>query len=408
MDKTTYETALQHLPLKGVKVLDLSRVLTGPYCTMLLADLGAEVIKVERKEVGDDTRHWGPPFVGETNESAYFICANRNKKSLTIDMKNEEGLRLIYDLVKQCDVVVENFRVGVVKKLKLDYETLREINPRLIYASITGFGQTGPKKDYPGYDFVIQGMGGIMSITGEPTGAPMKVGVAIDDIVAGLFATIAINSALYRREHTGLGDYIDVSLLDSQVAWLANIGSSYLLTKKLPYRYGNAHASIVPYQAFKASDQYFIICVGNNEQWKRLCNAIGQPELGDDLRFATNPVRVENREKVVKILSEAFEKETADYWVDALFKAGVPAGPINDLGQVFSDPQVRHREMVVKAFHPSVGDEIEMVGNPIKLAQTEPMAFVAPPLLGQHVDSILESFGYTREKIEELKAKNVI
>jgi len=399
----------EKLPLDGVRVLDLSRVLTGPYCTMVMGDLGAEIIKVERPGHGDDTRTWGPPWFG--SESAYFISANRNKKSIAVNLKTEQGKQIIYDLAKTSDVVVENFRVGVTERLGIDYETLKDINPKLVYASITGFGQEGPKKDFPGYDAIIQGMGGIMSITGPEPG--YKVGVAIDDITAGLFATIAITSALYRRNSTGKGEYIDVSLLDSQVAWLANIASNYLITKEVPQRYGNAHASIVPYQSIKASDEHFMLAVGNDKQWRRLCKLIKKPELKNDERTKTNSVRVKNREFVINQLKDVFKTKPADHWVRALYEVGIPAGPINKIKETFNDPQVEHRNMKVKAKCPKNFDvedrEVELVGSPINLKESESIKYKAPPLLGQHTEEILsEILKYSADKIHEYKHDKIV
>lgn len=397
------------LPLEGIRILDLSRVLTGPYATMVMADLGAEVIKVEKPETGDDTRSWGPPFVG--TESAYFISANHNKKSITINLKSEQGQQLIYDLAKKCDIVVENFSVGIAKKLNLDYESIEKVNPKIIYTSISGFGQTGPRKNDPGYDIIIQGLGGIMSITGPEPG--YKVGVAIDDITAGLFGTIGILSALNRRNRTNKGEYIDISLLDSQVAWLANIASNYLITKEVSKRYGNAHASIVPYQSFEASNTSFILAIGNNKQWEKLCEIIGLPELIMDVKTKDNVARVKNRDYVISILEKIFKEDSAENWLEKFHASKIPAGPVNNLEQALNDHQIRHRDMVVEVEYPeefqSEKKKIEIVGSPIKLKESPPISYRPPPLLSQHTNEILTNLlNFNQKRIDKLRDDGVI
>src|SRR5215510_8558971 len=323
-------------PLEGFRILDLSRVLAGPYCTMLLGDLGAEVIKVERPGIGDDTRAWGPPFAD--GESAYYLCANRNKKSITVNLKSPAGQEIIRQLARVSDVLVENYKVGELAALGLGYEDLKRLNPGLVYCSITGYGQTGPDKDLPGYDFVIQGRGGVMSITGETDGEPMKVGVAVVDITAGLFAANAIQAALLARSKTGRGQAIDISLLDAQVAWLANVASNYLVSGQRPQRFGNAHPTIVPYQTFQAQDGFFCVAVGNDGQWQKLCDMLGHPEFATDPRFTTNPARVQYREALVELLQEIFATHDIAFWLQEITIAGIPCGPVQTIDQVFHDP----------------------------------------------------------------------
>lgn len=394
------------LPLDQIKVLDLSRVLAGPYCTMLLGDMGADVIKVEQPGKGDDTRHWGPPFAG--GESAYFLCCNRNKKSVTVNLKSEAGRQLIARLAATSDVLVENFLPGTLDGLGLGVEELRKTNPRLIYCSITGFGQDGPYRDLPGYDVLIQGMAGVMSVTGETDGAPMKVGVAISDITAGLFAANAILAALVARARTGVGERIDVSLFDATVAWLANIGSSYLMTNEVPKRYGNAHASIVPYQAFRASDEFLIVAVGNDGQWERFCLVIERPDLAEHARFRTNALRVQNRDVLVPILEQILCTRRAAEWLERLGKAGIPSGPVNTLDRVFADPQLLARRMLLEVPHPSLST-LRMVGSPTKLASAPESVFSAPPLLGQHTDEVLQHrLGLSSADVDALRKAGAI
>lgn len=394
------------LPLEHIKVLDLSRVLAGPYCTMLLGDLGAEVIKVERPGSGDDTRQWGPPFVA--GESAYFLSCNRNKKSITLNLKSPQGREIAAALAARCDVLVENFLPGTLDEMGLGHAVLREINPRLVFCSITGFGQDGPYRDLPGYDLLIQAMGGVMSITGEPDGAPMKVGVAIADINAGLFAANAILAALVARAARGAGERIDISLFDSTVAWLANVGESYLVTGKLPQRHGNAHPSIVPYQAFRAADGYFIVAVGNDAQWERFCLAIGRADFAGHARFRTNPLRVENRAVLVPLLEQILAVLPVDEWLTRLAHAGVPSGPVNTLDRVFENAQVRAREMLLEVTHPTIG-ALRLAGSPLKLGTHAQIALSPPPLLGEHTDDVLRRhLGYDDAAIEALHAAGAI
>ena len=383
--------------LAGLRVLDLSRVLAGPWAGQLLADLGADVVKVERPGQGDDTRAWGPPWLDDcegraTSEAAYYLSANRNKRSITIDLSLPEGQRLVRELAAQADIVIENFKVGGLEQYGLDHASLRAQNPRLIYCSITGFGQTGPYASRAGYDFLIQGMGGLMSLTGRPddeAGAgPMKVGVALTDVMTGLYATVAVLAALSHRERTGEGQHIDMALLDVQVACLANQASNYLVGGTVPRRMGNAHPNIVPYQEFPTADGYMIIAVGNDGQFAKLCATLGHAEWARDERFATNPQRVKHRAALIDLLrSVTVTRGTAD-WVAAMEDAGVPCGPINTLDRVFEDPQVQARGLRIEMPHPLAGT-VPLVANPIRLSGT-PVAYRrAPPTLGQHTDEVL-------------------
>jgi formyl-CoA transferase len=377
-------------PLNGVRVLDISRVLAGPYCTMVLGDLGAGVIKVESPE-GDETRGWGPPFAA--GESAYYLCVNRNKRSIVVDFKTGEGRRIIHELLKRSDVLVENFRPSTLARYSLDFESASEINPNLIYCSITGFGQTGPLRDKPGYDFMIQAMGGLMSFTGEPDGEPMKVGVAVADLFAGQNAVIAILAALQARRQTGKGQHLDISLFDSQVGMLANVASNYLMSGNLPKRYGNAHANIVPYQGFQASDAWLVVAVGNDRQFEKLCKVVGKWELVSEARFATNASRVEHRDELITLLKSIFLTKTSSEWLSMLEEAGIPCGPINTLDKVFSMPQVEAREMLIRVEHAEIGD-LRLVGSPLKFSDTPVDYRLPPPKLGEHTEEILkELFG---------------
>lgn len=377
-------------PLHRIRVLDLSRVLAGPYCTMVLGDLGADVIKVESPD-GDETRAWGPPFTN--GESAYYLCVNRNKRSIVVDFKTDEGRKILQELVKQSDVLVENFRPGTLARFSLDYESASKANPNLIYCSITGFGQTGPLRDKPGYDFMIQGMGGLMSITGVPDGEPMKVGVAVTDLFAGQNAVIAILAALQARTQTGKGQHLDISLFDSQVAMLANIASNYLVSGNLPKRYGNAHANIVPYQSFQASDAWFVLAVGNDRQFEKLCEVISKREVASDVRFRLNAERVKHREELIPILKPVFLTKTSGEWLSMLENAGIPCGPINSLDEVFSMPQVEARQMLIHMEHPEIED-LRLVGSPLKFSDTPVDFRLPPPRLGEHTEEVLkELFG---------------
>ena len=368
------------LPLEGVKVLDLSRVLAGPYTTMVLADLGADVIKVEHPERGDDTRHWGPPFAA--GESAYFLSVNRNKRSIGVDLKDPEGLERVKRLAAGADVLIENMRRGTLDKLGLGYEALRETNPGLAYCSITGFGP-GEDRNRPGYDFLIQARAGIMGITGFPDGEPTKVGVAIADIVCGLYAATAILAALRRRDTTGEGARIEVPLFEATLSWLANRGQEYLVSGEDKGRMGNAHPTIVPYQTFDASDKPIAVAVGNDAQFRRLCETIGRAELADDERYATNPARVANREELVEVLQQKFSKRTTDEWVEKIREAGVPCGPVNALADVFSDEHVLSSGILQTVEHPVAG-LLEMLASPVLIDLERPPIRRPPPTLGQH------------------------
>ena len=391
--------------LKGIKVLDLTRALAGPYCTMLLADYGAEVIKVELPGTGDDTRGWGPPFI--QGESAYFLSINRNKKSLTLDMKNPKSKDILERMIKQSDVIVENFRPGAADRLGLGYEQVKKLNPKIIYCSISGFGQDGPYRELPGFDQTLQGMGGMMSITGEPDGPPMKVGVAIADISGGMFAGFGIMLALFHREKTGKGQWVDTSLLDSQIAWLTYRAGEFFVSGKLPEKVGSGHPMIVPYQAFKAKDEYINIAVGNDQLWKRFCKVINMENIMDDPKFATNAKRVENRKELIAILSKIIETKTGAEWLKLIEDAGIPAGPIYTLDKLFSDPQVLHRKMMVELEHPKAG-KIKVTGVPVKLSETPGEITAPPPGLGQHNKEVLRDLGYSAEEIEKLIADKVV
>ena len=403
--------------LSHIRVLDLTRVLAGPWCAQTLADLGADVIKIERPGAGDDTRHWGPPYLktpdgADTREAAYYLCANRNKRSVTVDIATAEGQRIVRELAATSDVVLENYKVGQLAKYGLDYASLKAVKPDLVYCSVTGFGQTGPLADRAGYDFIVQGMGGFMSITGErddlPGGGPQKAGVAIADLMTGMYASVAVLAALAHRDRTGEGQAIDMALLDVQVAMLANVGSNYLASGKAPQRWGNAHQNIVPYQAFQTSDSWIIVAVGNDGQFRKFVEAGGRPELADDPRFATNPERVRHRDVLVPIVAEMVKTRAKREWIEALEAAGVPCGPINDVGEVFADEQVRARGMRVEAPHPS-GAMAPLVRNPIRMSATPPEVRSAPPLLGEHTDDVLRGvLGYDAAAISALRGKAVI
>ncbi|MCJ9427829.1 CaiB/BaiF CoA transferase family protein [Kordiimonas marina] len=401
-------------PLSGIRVLDLSRILAGPWATQCLADLGADVIKIERPGAGDDTRTWGPPFFeeGETRLSAYYMCANRGKRSVTVDMTKPEGQALIRRLVEQSDILVENFKVGGLKKYGLDYDSLKAVNPGLIYCSITGFGQTGPYKDRPGYDALIQALGGLMSITGEPDGVPgggpMKVGVAVTDLFTGLYSTIGILGALHHREKTGVGQHIDMALMDTQIAVLANQSMNYLVSGKEPKRLGTAHPSIVPYQAFRTSDGHMVLAVGNDGQFARFCKAAGMPALAEDPRFATNPARVANREELIPIVAGMIAGRTTDEWTTLLEEANVPGGPINTMGRVFDDAQVQARGTVL-TLEAEDGTPMPSVANPIRFSETPVVYDKAPPALGADTDTVLtDVLGLSAEEQAIIRASKVL
>ncbi|MDN5843710.1 MAG: CoA transferase [Alcaligenaceae bacterium] len=399
--------------LAGIRVLDLSRVLAGPWCTQNLADLGAEVIKIERPHTGDDTRGWGPPYIKDTDghdtsEAAYYAAANRNKLSVAIDIARPEGAAAVRRLAQQCDVLVENFKVGGLAKYGLDYDSIRAVNPALIYCSITGFGQTGPYAHRPGYDFMIQGMGGLMSITGErdelPGGGPQKAGVAVADLMTGMYATVAILAALIERQSSDLGQHIDMALLDCQVAMLANQNMNYLSTGEAPHRAGNAHPNLVPYQVFAASDGHLIVAVGNDTQFQAYCRVIECPELANDPRFCTNSGRVTHREALIPLLVERMAQRSQDEWLTALERAGIPAGPINTLEQVYGDPQVQARGMRQDLPHPLAG-WMPTVASPLNLSASPVVADRAPPLLGEHTHQVLsERLGMSDKEIRRLLA----
>jgi formyl-CoA transferase len=398
----------EHHPLlEGVRVLDLSRVLAGPYCTMMLGDLGADVIKIEAPGSGDDTRHWGPPFA-QGGESAYFLCVNRNKRSMTLNLKSEQGLQILKELIRQSNILVENFRVDTMEKWGLDYEALQILRPGLIYCTITGYGYTGPYRHLPGYDFIIQAQGGLMSITGPEEGEPYKVGVAIADITAGLFACNAILAALFEHQRSGRGQRIDISLLDSQIAWLANVGSNYLISGEKPIRYGNAHPNIVPYQTFKASDGYFALGIGNDNQWKQFCEKAGKKEWAEDIRFQTNANRVQNRNDLIPLLDELFGQSEISHWLPIMETIGVPCGPINSINRALEDPQVRAREMVIEVSHPEAG-AIQMVASPLKIPTAPTVVRLPPPMLGEHSEQILhELLGFDGNIVQNLRTEQVI
>ncbi len=402
-------------PLDGIRIFDLSRILAGPTCTQLLGDLGADVIKIERPGAGDDTRKWGPPYVKgkdgkDTRESAYYLSSNRNKRSLAIDIAQVAGQDLAKRLIAKCDIMVENFKVGDMAKYGLAYDDLKKDNPRLIYCSITGFGQTGPYAPRAGYDMLAQGLGGIMSVTGEPDGPPLKVGVGIADIMCGMYATTAILAALHHRDKSGEGQYIDLSLLDTQVAWLANVGLNYLASGDVPQRVGNEHPNIVPYNVMPAADGHVILAVGNDNQFVKFCEFAGEKDLAQDPRFATNEQRVKNRRALYDLLDKVLRSKTQEEWVQGLAKLGVPCSPVNNVGQVFADPQVRSRAMQISMPHPLSGrGEVDLIGNPIKYTAT-PVAYRrAPPYLGQHTEEVLgEVLKLGQSEIAALRGKGVI
>lgn len=392
--------------LDGIRVLDCSRILAGPYCTMMLGDMGAEVIKIEQPGVGDGSRHWGPPWI--EGESAYFQSINRNKKSLTLNLKHPEGQAIFKKLAASADVLVENFMPGTMKKMGLDHETLSAENPGLVYCAITGYGQNGPYRDRPGFDFMIQAQGGIMSITGPAEGPPSKVGVAIVDITAGLFASNAILAALHYRNFTGRGQYIDIALLDTQIAWLVNVAHNYFTTGKSPARYGNAHPNIVPYEVLPTRDGYLALAIGTDAQYQRFCQAAGRPDLWEEERFQTNAGRVEHREELVPMLEDLFRQRISADWIELLVDQKIPVGPINDIPTLFNDPQVAAREMVQEIEHPSLG-RIRQLGPVPKFMQTPATIRKAPPLLGEDTDSILtEELGYSNSDLSRLRSGGTI
>jgi formyl-CoA transferase len=392
--------------LNGVRVLDFTRILAGPFCTMLLGDYGADVIKIERPGTGDDTRQWGPPFAGE--HSAYYLSVNRNKRSLTLNLQSAEGQALARALALQSDIVIENFKVGQMKAYGLDYETLRQTHPGLIYCSITGYGQDSPYAERPGYDFVIQGESGLMSITGPVEGEPYKVGVAISDVITGFTAANAIQAALYHRTQTGQGQYIDIALLDSQLAALVNIASNYLVSGQPSRRYGNAHASIVPYEVFNAADQPFVLAVGNDSQFRQMCRLLGQPQIADDPRFTTNPARVANRQALIAIMQPLLRQKPAQEWIDLCLAAGVPAGPIHDIPAALNDPHVQARGLV-QSVDLADGTPVNLLTAAARLSATPAEIRRPPPLLGQHTEEVLHDLlQLDSDAINDLRSRGVI
>ena len=391
-------------PLTGIRILDLTRAMAGPFCTMMLGDLGADVIKVERPGRGDESRGWGPPFVGEPygpypGESAYYLSANRNKRSITVNLKEQKGVEIVRQLAAKADAFVENFRTGVLDGLGLGYDQLSSVNPQLVYCSISGYGRTGPYADRPGYDFVIQAEGGFMGITGPEEGPPFRVGVPIIDITAGMFSSTAILAALRARDTTGKGQLIDLSLLDTQVALLANVASNYLVGGQEPRRLGNAHPSITPYEAFRARDRWFALAAANERQWSILCDVIGQPELRTDPRFADNNTRVKNRTVLREVLDAAFRNQDADEWLEAFRRAGLPCGPINSIPEVFSHAQTEARDLIAGIQHPTAGT-VQFPGFPYKLSDTPASVRRPPPMLGEHTEEVLiDLLGYSTEDV---------
>ena len=393
-------------PLKGVRVLDLSRVLAGPYCSMTLSDLGAEVIKVEIPGRGDDTRAY-PPFI--EGVSSYYMSLNRGKKSLTLNLKEEEGVAVLHRLVKECDVVLENFRPGVTKRLQVDYETLKGIKDDIIYCSISSYGQTGPYSSWPGYDLIIQGMSGLMGITGEPNRPPVRVGVAVTDLNAGMYGVIAILSALRVRDQIGAGQYLDVSMMDTAVSWMTYIAGSYFADGKVPPRMGGAHPSIVPYQVFKTRDgKYILIGCGNDRLYGMLCGVMGLESLVEDSRFSKNEARVENRDLLIPMIQEKFMSAPRDHWLTELRDIGVPCAPVYTIDEVFADPQIRHRNMLVEMNHPEIGN-IKQIGAPLKFSESPCQLELPPPTLGEHTDEVLKDLcGYSSTEVDRLREKGIV
>ena len=403
-------------PLSQIKVLDLSRVLAGPWASQILADLGADVVKVERPGVGDDARAWGPPFLKDANgaytrEAGYYLAANRGKRSITLSLDLAEGQEIVRQLAARSDIVLENFKVGTLDRFGLGYEALKIINPRLIYCSITGFGQTGPKKSYPAYDFLIQAMGGMMSVTGErddlPGGGPQKVGIPIIDLITGVYAAVAVLAALAGREVSGTGDYIDIGMLDVQVGLLANQAMNYLVAGRTPKRTGNAHPNIQPQKVFACKDGDIVLVVGNDTQFQKLCEVLGLPEIAHDERFATNPARVKHQEILLPQIEAAFACENRNFWVERLSEAGVPCGPINSIPEVFDDPQVKERKMLRYLPHPA-GTLVPQVVSPFRFANAGLEFQTPPPLLGQHSDEVLHELGIDDAKIAQLRKRGIV
>ena len=402
-------------PLAGLRIFDITRVLAGPSCTQMFGDLGADVIKIERPGAGDDTRKWGPPFLkdaagNDSSESAYYISANRNKRSLALDFTTEKGAKLARELIAKCDILTENFKVGSLEKHGLDYASLKPLFPRLIYCSVTGFGQTGPYAPRAGYDFVVQGMGGIMSLTGEKDGQPLKVAVGIADLMCGMYAAVGILAALRHRDATGQGQLVDMALLDTQIAWMSYLAQSTLISGENPPRLGNSHPNIVPYDVFPSADGHLILAVGNDGQFQRFCKFAGREDICADPRFATTGARIKNRAVITPLLAEVLQTKPTAYWVDGLDECAVPCGPINSLQQVFADPQVIARQMVAPMAHPLAGDKpLPTVASPIKLSETPPSYRRPPPTLGQHTDEVLRELLDLRDgDLAALRAEKII
>ncbi|WP_342430644.1 CaiB/BaiF CoA-transferase family protein [Neobacillus sp. FSL H8-0543] len=392
-------------PLEGIKVLELSRTLAGPFCSMQLADMGAEVIKVEQPGIGDETRSYIPPEIN--GESTYFMSLNKNKKGITLNLKTEEGQRIVKQLVKDSDVLIENFRNGTMEKFGLGYEVLKEINPRLVYCAVSGFGRTGPMKDEPAYDLLMQGFGGLMSVTGEEGRAPVKVGFSIVDLATGLYASLGVVLALLSREKTGNGQYVESSLLDTIVSLTNYLGQGVLATGKVPGRLGSAHPNLVPYQAFEAKDGYVIIAVPNDGLWRKMCDALDLHDLKDHPKFVVNVNRVANREELVGILTEYTKSKDSSEIIERLKHAGVPSGPINNIAQLLDHPQVQYREMIQQVEHPTIG-MLKMLGIPLKLSATPGSVRKAPPLLGEDTNEVLANLGYSSEDITNFMEKGII
>lgn len=400
-------------PLAGIRVLDLSRILAGPTCTQLFGDLGAEIYKIERPGAGDDTRKWGPPFVKDadghdTGESAYYLCANRNKKSVAVDISKPDGADLVRQIARQCDVLIENFKVDGLKAYGLSYDDLKQSHPQLVYCSITGFGQTGPNKDKPGYDVMAQGYGGIMSLTGDPEGHPTKVAVGIADVMCGMYASTAILAALRHRDRTGEGQQIDLALVDTQISWLINEGTNYLTSGVTPKRRGNAHPNIVPYQTFETADGHVIIAVGNDTQFQRFCLVIGRPDLANDPRYATNSQRLAERDELVRQVAKSVERMTSDSLLEALAHQKVPAGPVNTLPEVFTSDQAIARDMKISVEHASAGSgRVDLIGNPIKFSKTPVTYRHGPPLCGADTEEVITDL-LGPQALDDARAKGVI
>ena len=407
ISKNNRDASEVHGPLHGIRVLDLSRILAGPTCTQLLGDYGADIIKIERPGPGDDTRGWGPPFVTDkdgqpTNESAYYLSANRNKRSLAVDIASAEGAEIVRKLTLQCDVVIENFKVGGLRKYGLDYESLTALKPDLVYCSISGYGQTGPNASLPGYDLMAQAFGGIMSLTGEPDGEPMKVGVGIADVMCGMYAASAILAALRHRDQKQEGQHIDIGLVDSQIAWLINEGTNYLTSGETPLRRGNQHPNIGPYQVFETRDGHLIVAVGNNRQFAAFCHLIGSPELAQDSRFGTNPARLENRDLLIDLLKPIIAGYAKDELLEIMIENGVPGGPIYTLPEVFASDQVRAREMKVAVPHSQAASgSVDLIGNPVKFSKTPVQYRYGPPLCGEHNTEIMAELENAQKRSQD-------